>query len=226
MGYDLIGKRFGKLLVTELTDIKSHKERHWKCLCDCGNEYVAKSSGLVHGKTTQCRQCSFKQISEKKNKGLSEPKRLHGIYVNMMTRCYNSNYVLFSRYGGRGITVCDEWRIGGYASFRSWALSNGYSDDLTIERIDNNGGYSPDNCRWATRTEQANNRHTNRMLTANGETDTMANWSRRLSIPYWVLQRRLDSFGWSEEDALLTPYIRERNNHGGCRGQQKQNRQA
>ena len=208
--YNLIGQRFGKLLVVELTGIHDHKERHWRCVCDCGNEYIAKSSGLVHGQTVQCRQCSYKQISQTNNRGLSEPKRLHGIYVNMMTRCYNSNYELFHRYGGRGIAVCDDWRKGGFAAFRAWALSNGYSDDLTIERIDNDKGYSPDNCRWATRTEQANNRHTNRLLSLNGETDTMANWSRRLNIPYHAIQTRIDRCGWSEEEALSTPYRKGR----------------
>ena len=194
MAYELIGQRFGKLTVKSLLPDTSHKERHWLCECDCGNEYVATSYGLVHGVTTQCRECSIKQISVSNTKHGCGPKRLHEIYTNMKTRCHNRNYELYHRYGGRGICVCDEWDKS-YEAFRSWAFSSGYSDELSLDRIDNNGNYCPENCKWSSVMEQANNRHTNRLITYNGETDTLANWARRKGMKYSVLQHRLDAGG-------------------------------
>ena len=125
----------------------------------------------------------------------------------MKTRCYNPKYELFSRYGGRGIAVCDKWNDS-FAEFRKWAFSSGYSPDLTIERIDNDGNYCPENCTWADRIAQANNRHTNRILYLNGESDTLANWARKTGIPYWKLQDRIYR-GWSDEETLTTPYVKQ-----------------
>lgn len=206
---DLTGMRFGKLAVVEKTKINNHGEAHWLCLCDCGNTHIATSYNLTHGKTTQCRKCMCKQISSSNTKHGCKPKRLHEAYVNMRTRCENPNYYLFHRYGGRGITVCKEWTES-YIAFRDWALENGYSDNLTLDRIDNNGNYCPENCKWSTVTEQANNRRTNRILTLGKEKDSMANWSRKTGIPYWVLERRVNSLKWSDEKALSTPYRRKK----------------
>ena len=136
-----------------------------------------------------------------------EPKRLYRAYSNMKTRCYNPNYFLYHRYGERGIKVCEDWKQS-FVKFRDWALNNGYADGLTLDRIDNDGDYCPENCRWTTITKQSNNRRTNRILTLNGEKDTMANWARKTGIPYWVIQERLDRKGWSEEKALTEPYER------------------
>lgn len=200
MAYDLLNKRFGKLTVIELTKDRSHKERHWKCLCDCGNEHIAKSSSLVHGRAIQCRNCSMKQIAESNKKHGCEPKRLHEIYTNMKTRCHNPKYSLYHRYGGRGIKVCPEWEES-FSSFRSWALSSGYEDGLSLDRADNDGDYTPENCRWSTIVEQANNRRTNRIISYKGESDTLANWARKIGMSYAVLQARLNA-GWSIERAF------------------------
>lgn len=202
---DLIGKRFGNLVVTRKLKVNSHRETEWLCICDCGNEYISTSNRLTTGKTTQCRECSFKQIAVSNTKHGCEPKRLWQTYQNMKTRCNNENYILYSRYGGRGIKVCDEWERS-FSSFKEWAFKSGYSDELTLDRIDNDKGYSPENCKWSTVREQANNRHTNRILVLNGVSDTMANWSRKINIPYWVIQERLDRKGWSEERALTEPW--------------------
>lgn len=206
MTYDLLNQKFGKLTVIELLADRTHKERHWKCICDCGNEYIAKSSSLVHGKATQCRSCSVKQISEANTKHGCEPKRLHEIYTNMKTRCHNPNYSLYHRYGGRGIKVCSEWDKS-YSAFREWAFSSGYSDELSLDRIDNDGDYCPENCKWSTNVEQANNRRTNRMVTFRGETDTLANMARKTGMPYGTVQSRLDK-GW-DTDRAFTQQIRK-----------------
>lgn len=207
--HNLVGQRFGKLVVVERLPTNRHGEIEWLCQCDCGNTHKATSYNLTQGRTTQCRQCMINQIACANTKHNCSPKRLHEIWVNMKTRCHNQHYSLYHRYGGRGIKVCDEWEHS-FANFREWALNNGYSKDLTIDRIDNDGDYCPENCKWSTVTEQSNNRISNRILVLNGEPDTMANWSRRTGIPYWVIQRRLYDLKWSDEKTLSTPYRRVR----------------
>ena len=203
MAYDLIDQRFGKLKVVELLPDRSHKERHWRCVCDCGNEYTATSHALIHGTATQCHRCAMKQVGLSNTKHKCEPKRLHEIYTNMKTRCNNPNYELYHRYGGRGISVCVEW-ADSFIAFRDWAFSSGYSEELSLDRIDNNGNYCPENCKWSTVTEQANNRRTNRLVTLFGETDTLANMVRKTGTTYGTVQARLDS-GWDVERAFTEP---------------------
>ena len=127
----------------------------------------------------------------------------------MKTRCYNPKYSLYHRYGGRGITVCDEWKKS-FVAFRKWALDNGWKENLSLDRINNDGNYEPGNCKWSTSVEQSNNRRTNRLLTFDGVTDSMANWSRALNIPYHVIRYRLEK-GWTDEKTLSTPYKRRTN---------------
>jgi hypothetical protein len=118
----------------------------------------------------------------------------------MKTRCYNPASDAYDRYGGRGIKVCEDWK-NSFVSFFDWAMSNGYADNLTLDRINNDGNYSPDNCRWSTKQEQNNNRRCNRMITYNGKTQNVAQWARELGIKRVTLQNRLNR-GWSVEKAL------------------------
>ena len=126
----------------------------------------------------------------------------YGSYHSMMDRCYRKTANNYPFYGGRGITVCEEWRK--YEAFRDWALSNGYSDNLTIDRIDVNGDYCPNNCRWATVYEQSNNKRTSKYISFNGETGTIREFADKYGLAYSCLYERL-KLGWSIEDALLTP---------------------
>ena len=136
--------------------------------------------------------------------------RLQEIYYSMKKRCYNKNQVHYKSYGGRGITVCDEWRDNS-KSFYNWALSHGYSDKLTLDRIDVNKGYSPENCRWATWEEQRNNKRNNRVISFNGKSLTLKQWSLELDIPYYVLEHRLNAHHWTVEKAFTTKVMRTRN---------------
>lgn len=137
-----------------------------------------------------------------------EPPRLRGVWSNMIQRCHNPNNRQYCSYGGRGITVCDEWR-NDYPCFREWALKNGYAQGLTIDRIDNNGGYSPQNCRWATYKEQNRNKRSNRNITLNGETKCLSEWAEFFGIGVPIVTRRLND-GWAEEDAFTAPlYVRK-----------------
>lgn len=146
-------------------------------------------------------------------------ERLYGIYAGIKSRCYNPHRHNYSRYGGRGIKVCDEWLgVNGYANFRAWAYSCGYDDtapkgECTLDRIDNDGDYCPENCKWSTNKEQANNRRSSRKLTYNGETHTLAQWGEITGIKADTIQSRIDYHGWNTEEALTIPTGTMRKNH-------------
>ncbi len=128
--------------------------------------------------------------------------RIYTAWNNMRQRCYNEGRRDYQWYGARGITVCPEWES--FPAFMAWAVANGYDDHLTLDRINTNGPYSPDNCRWATRKEQANNRRTSRMLTLNGRTQSMQQWADEIQMDTSTIWRRLHS-GWPVERALTEP---------------------
>lgn len=129
--------------------------------------------------------------------------RLYSIWQTMKKRCNNPNFYLYNRYGGRGIKVCDEWEHD-FPSFRNWALSHGYQDGLTIDRIDNDGSYSPDNCRWATRSEQASNTSRNIIISYNGDTGTVAAICDKYGINRRLVYDRITKLGWDGEKAVST----------------------
>lgn len=130
--------------------------------------------------------------------------RLRNIHKLMVYRCTNPKYDKYNYYGGRGIDVDDEWK-NSFETFEDWALNNGYAEGLTLDRIDNNSGYGPDNCRWVTMKEQANNKSTSHMLTYNGKTQTIQKWSEELGISATMLEQRIRA-GWDVERALTEEY--------------------
>ena len=132
--------------------------------------------------------------------------RLDIIHFNMIQRCTNPNSTYFPRYGGRGITVCHEWRTRN--NFKKWALSHGYRNDLTIDRIDNNKGYSPDNCRWVTPSQNCCNRSTTHFVTAFGKRESLMEWSRELNISYNTLKKRVTDHH-EDGEYLLRPSRRK-----------------
>ena len=130
--------------------------------------------------------------------------RLYRIWTDMKSRCTNPNRPKYRRYGGRGITICPEWQ-NDFQAFYDWAIENGYRDDLSIDRKDNDGDYCPENCRWITMAEQASNKSTNHLITHAGITLTMAEWARKMNVNREVLKDRICRYGWSVERALTTP---------------------
>lgn len=135
--------------------------------------------------------------------------RIYRIWNHMKTRCLNPKSHAYKDYGGRGIKICKEW-IDSIENFNSWAIKNGYDENLTLDRIDVNGNYEPSNCRWVSRKSQANNRRNNHLLTFNNETHTIAEWSTIVNINPTSINKRL-SIGWSVQKALTTPVRRQNN---------------
>ena len=153
---DLTGRKFGRLTVVKRAE-SINKRTMWQCCCDCGNEVVVEAYNLKTGHTTSCG-CVQKEATARACKTHGQCRtRLYRIWICMKNRCYCNHYHAFRHYGGRGITVCDKWR-NDFQAFYEWAMSHGYSDDLTIDRMDNNGNYCPENCRWITMAEQNQNK--------------------------------------------------------------------
>lgn len=130
--------------------------------------------------------------------------RLYSIWKGMKSRCYNKNHTAYPRYGGRGIVVCEEWRKD-FVSFREWAMANGYSENLTLEREDNNNGYSPGNCKWATYMEQANNTRRSVFIEYNGERGTIAEICKKYGINPFLVYDRINRLGWDVDSAISKP---------------------
>lgn len=143
---DIVGKRFGRLVVTQEYKIKN-KRAYWLCVCDCGNSTYIYRQSLIKEKTQSCG-CIVKRHGESNS-------RIYAIYNNMIYRCNTPTSPAYDNYGGRGISVCEEWmdKESGFVNFYQWAMQNGYNDTLTIDRIDSNDGYKPYNCRWVTKSK-------------------------------------------------------------------------
>lgn len=193
---DLSGEKFGRWLVLERTsDHVTKSGNHftqYRCVCECGIEKDVTANSLKSGRSVSCG-CFARERSSEVCRDLfmthGETKgRLYQIYAGIKKRCLNPNAYNYADYGGRGISMCEEW-LHNWCSFRDWALKNGYADNLSIDRIDVNGNYTPDNCRWVGRVAQANNRRSNRYITYRGESRTIAEWANELNIPYKRLHR-------------------------------------
>lgn len=191
---EYIGKRFGRVVVESYYDSLEGHARY-KCRCDCGNEKLFIGTELKRIQNPSCNDC---KIHPQYVHGMADT-RIHIIWQGMRARCSNLN---FPNYGSRGIKVCDEWND--FQTFYKWAIENGYSDDLSIDRKDVDGDYTPDNCRWADAETQANNKRNNILIEYNGKTQTITQWARELKINPKLISQRYKR-GWKPEEIFTIP---------------------
>ena len=204
---DLTGRTFGRLTVLKRDKDRSKPGRtYYLCKCKCGNKKSIRSDGLTSGDSKSCgclqKENILKVVEEHIVTHGESNSRLYGIYCGMKARCYNKNRKSYKDYGGRGIKVCDEW-LNDFEAFRNWAFKNGYSNDLSIDRIDNDGDYEPDNCRWVNRKQQNRNKRTNRIIEIDGKKQTLTDWCNEVGIGRHTVLDRINK-GWNEKDAVLT----------------------
>lgn len=183
---DVIGRRFGRLQVINFSHAGKYDTSYYLCECDCGNDTLVSRRHLLDG---HVKSCGCWNVDSHKTHGMSDTD-LHHTWVSMRQRCNNEKHDSYPSYGGRGIEVCSEWET--FEKFSEWAHNNGYRPGLTIDRIDNDCGYSPENCRIADRLTQANNRRTNRFITYGGDTHTIAEWARLFEVKYPTLLYRIN----------------------------------
>lgn len=212
---DISGKEFGKLTAIEPIGKSKHNEIIWKCKCVCGKQAEATGINLRRGNTKSCgclkngllSKYEIKDISsENCENTVKENERLYRIWIGVKTRCYNTNSANYKYYGAKGIIVCNEW-LHDFQAFYDWAIANGYKDGLTLDRKDNSKGYSPENCKWSTMKEQAQNTSQTIKISCNGETKTISEWSDITGIPKNVIKQRIKK-GWDIKKALESPLRR------------------
>ena len=198
---NLVGKVSGRLTVIRKTANRSKQGKViWECLCSCGNTVLAVTVAITSGRTRSCG-CLHKEIvkSTKTKHGLHHTPE-YKTWQNIKNRCYNAKQNDYPRYGGRGITVCDEWLNSFEAFYRDMGPKPG--PEYSIERKENDKGYSKENCRWATRIEQANNTRRNVFYFHNGTTKTLPAWCRELNLNYVAVEQRIRTLGWTFEEVI------------------------
>lgn len=200
---DISGQKFGRLTALyRLNNYHDNKCTWWLCICECGNLTEVRYGNLKRGGTVSCGCYANEKLKKSHTKHGGYGSRIYATWQNMKSRCYYTLDKRYKDYGWRGITVCKEWKDD-FQAFYDWAMNNGYDDSLTIDRIDVNGNYSPDNCRWTTRKQQVRNRRNNRYFTINGETNCLSEWCEIYNVNYWKTHERLKR-GWDIEKALTT----------------------
>lgn len=197
---NLLSVRSGRLTVISFYDKERNGHKRYLCKCDCGNYTVVRDTRIRNHETKSCGCISKEHLIEYNTKhGLSNSP-LYIIYQGMMSRCYNPDLDGYHRYGGRGIKVCDEW-LSDIENFIKWGKESGFKKGLTLDRIDNDGNYEPNNCRWVTSKIQSRNTVRNNRYSIENETRTLIEWCELHSINYRTVKSRL-SRGWSFEDAI------------------------
>lgn len=194
---------YGRLTTIECVGTSRDRHKIWRCRCICGNEKLVSSRDLKSGNTKSCG-CLVKEQKTRYSHG-KHGTRLYRIWQTMKARCKYATHVDADYYCDKGITVCDEW-ANSFEAFEKWADKNGYKDNLTIDRINCNGNYEPNNCRWATPKVQCNNKGNNRVLTINGEQKTVTQWSEISGVNRYTIYKRLNR-GVRPYDAVFSkPY--------------------
>jgi hypothetical protein len=200
---DMTGNRYGKLVAIKVDNSKrkiGDTKNYWLFKCDCGNYKIISGADVRQGKSRSCG-CGVVESDKKRfTKHGNSKTKLYNVWSAMKKRCQSVNDKDYTNYGKRGIRVCDEWQE--FQNFKDWSIENGYREGLSIDRIDVDSGYNPDNCRWADDVTQANNRTNNHKITVDGETLTLSEWSKKTGIKYSTLSARINTYRWDIERAL------------------------
>lgn len=197
---DLTGQRFGRLTVTGRSNENRNGRVFWDCVCDCG-KHISVSSANIGRTVNSCGCLRSENTSKMKTIHGNRNTKLYGVWCSMKSRCHNPNTKSYKTYGAIGIEVCREWRED-FAAFYKWSVNNGYKEGLQIDRIDNQKGYEPSNCRWVTRKENMNNTSINVFLEYDGKRHTLSEWSDIIGIPERLISQRLKN-GWGAKEALF-----------------------
>lgn len=195
---NIIGEKYGKLVVLEKVGMNKNHQSLYLCQCECGNTTIVTKSNLRSGSVKSCG-C----LKHEGKHGLSNTP-IYNTWRDMKIRCYNEKSPSYKNYGGRGITVYSEW-LDDFTTFYNWSINNGYKKGLSIDRINVNGNYEPNNCRWVTRKEQANNKRNNILITYNNETHNISEWGNITGINQARIRERIVKLKWTVEKALTTP---------------------
>lgn len=203
----IIGDKFARLTILSFEDRNRQYDSLWKVRCDCGNEFIVRGGVLKNGHTQSCGCLQREQTSKSRTThGLSrnpltgKRDKLYRVFAGMKERCYNPHHDMFRYYGGSGVSICEAW-LNDYSAFHQWAITNGYKEGLTIERVNTFGNYEPSNCKWIPMSEQSKNRRNNRILTFNGQTKKVIEWAEITSLPGTLIIQRIKR-GWSIEKSL------------------------
>lgn len=213
---DIIGKKIGRLSVLSFETRKESDDKRkrifYKCQCDCGNIKIISRDNLLHNTTKSCGCYAREEKIKRASKHNLSGNRIYKIYCGIKKRCYNINSSNYKIYGGKGIKMCDIW-LQDFMNFHNWAINNGYKENLTIDRIDVNGNYEPNNCRWVDMVTQANNRTKNYNITYKNQTHTASEWAKLYGFKSSTVRARLRK-GYTIEEALtipLNPYNKIKN---------------
>lgn len=213
---NLVGQRFGRLLVIDTADSLNGRTR-WKCKCDCGNECVVHGTSLKTGNTISCG-CYRIENAKKLYSGVRQnDKRLYAVWNGIKQRCSNKNNSSFHNYGERGIKMDAEW-LSNYEAFYNWAIRSGYKEGMEIDRIDNNGDYCEENCRFVNRDIQANNKRNVKLYTIDGNTKSLPQWCKQYGKEYYHVRQRVVKLGWPILDALTIPKNQKYNRYKSVEG--------
>lgn len=198
---DLTGQKFNRLTVLGVYASNKSGAIIWDCLCDCGNHAFVRSADLKNGHTKSCG-CYNSEMRSKNHKTHGDSTtRLYKTWISFKRRCYNQRDTGYSKYGGRGIKVCDEW-LHSFEAFKEWALAAGYDDSLSIDRIDVNGDYCPNNCRWTNDIVQARNRRNSIVVTYHGESAPLEEMCQKLDVNVNTIRSRIKEYGHTFESAV------------------------
>ncbi len=198
---DISGQKFGRLSAIKYAYTDKRHTAIWQCKCDCGNIVEVRGDALRNGTIRSCGCLQEDRLKEALTKHGQSRSKLYKVYHSMKGRCYNKNSREYHNYGARGIAVCNEW-LSSYETFYDWAIENGYRENLTIDRIDVNTGYEPDNCRWVNNKTQQNNKRNNIYLTYNNKTQTLMQWANELNLTYSCIHNRYER-GWNIKEILF-----------------------